>query len=441
MEQIRPYSKEEWNRGNLVKNGDFSEGSVGSIPDGWKIVCPNPVLSPIFKLVNSQDNKPALMGAGNGRIECFGYICQNINLEANKTYAIRVRLRFEGLDDLNHNLVHGVFGQFNDGIFKYYKQGSWVIGEGKFSTPDKPSDVELRMYFRFSAYGKVWWDHVTIQECDSISERLVKVACSWGTGDINYWSRWLDIAGEKKVDVALLPEVFNGKNVKSAELIDGIAGSLLSQKASEWKMYVSGTFYEKRDDLVYNSAPLFDREGKLIGIYSKNQLYDPEEDEGATPGIGFPVFKTDFGKVGIIICYDSWFPEPVRLLAYKGAELILFPNAGYFMGLMPARSADNGVWIAVSSLNCPAGIWDSGGTLAGEEQPDPTIYVPSSIKDFERDDENKMITATLDLNKKYSPHWWGGPMRSAPGGRRCRQTLIEPIEKEIAKEAKRWWEE
>ncbi|MBI3922662.1 MAG: carbon-nitrogen hydrolase family protein [Armatimonadetes bacterium] len=176
----------------------------------------------------------------------------------------------------------------------------------------------------------------------------------------------------------------------------------------------------------------------MVGTYSKNQLFDPEEDEGATPGVGFPVFETDFGKVGIIICYDSWFPEPTGLLAYKGAELILFPNAGYFTGLMPARSADNGVWFSVSSLNCPAGVWDSGGACGGEMDPNPTRYVVSSIRDFQKDEQHRMITATLDLSRRYSPHWWGGPMRSAPGGRRCRQTLMEPIEEEIAREARRW---
>jgi len=247
--------------------------------------------------------------------------------------------------------------------------------------------------------------------------------------------------GEKKVDIALLPEMFNGKGVKDAELIDGPSGTLLAQKARQWRMYVSGTFYEKRGALVFNTAPLFDREGKIVGAYDKNQLYDPEEDEGATPGVGFPVFQTDFGKVGIIICYDSWFPEPTRLLAYKGAELILFPNAGYFTGLMPARAADNGVWIAVSSLNSPAGIWDSSGARAGEHESNPTRHVVSSIRSSEKDDEKRMIIASIDLSRRYSPHWWGGPMRSAPGGRRCRQTLIVPIEEEIAREARRWWEE
>ena len=143
--------------------------------------------------------------------------------------------------------------------------------------------------------------------------------------------------------------------------------------------------------------------------------------------------------MGVLICYDSWFPEMTRLLAYKGAELVLLPNAGYFMGLMPARAADNGVAIAVSSLNNPAGIWDSGGKMAGEKAPEPTRSSPSTLRDFEQDDQNRMLLATVDLSRHYSPAWWGGPMRSAPGGRRVRQTLIRPIEDELARAAKRWW--
>jgi len=442
--RVRAYASSigDWDRDNLIANGDFVKGVVGGIPDGWEAVCPNEAIAPVFKLAETQDGKPALMATGNGRRECFGYVRHPIHLDANKTYQMRVRLRFEGMDDLNRHLVHGVFASnFNDGVFTYRKEGRWVIGEGRFPAAAEPTDGEVRLYFRFSAHGKVWWDRVSLQECDPIPPRLVKIACSWGRGDLTHWAGWLDQAGEKGVDVALLPEMFNDKGVRDAEPIDGAAGSLLAEKARQWRMYVSGTFYEKRGDLVFNTAPLFDRDGNLVGTYCKNQLYDPEEDEGATPGVGFPVFQTDFGKVGIIICYDSWFPEPTRLLAYKGAELILFPNAGYFTGLMPARAADNGVWIAVSSLNSPAGVWDSSGACAGEEDPNPTRYVVSSIREFERDDEWRMLVVAVDLSRRYSPHWWGGPMRSAPGGRRLRQTLIDPIEEEIAREAKRWWKE
>jgi len=430
------------NRVNLIANGDFAGGDPGALPYGWEPVYPNRAIAPVFKLVSLQGGKPSLMAAGNGRCECFGYIRHRVSLKAKKTYCMGVRLRYEGMDDLNRHLVHGVFApNFNDGIFTYRRDSPWIVGENRFPGPETDVEGEVRLYFRFSPHGKVWWDRVSLEECDPIPPRPVKIAVAWGTGDLDYWDRWLDEAGSQNADIALLPEMFNGKGAGDPEPLDGPSGSLMARKARQWHMYVSGTFDEKRGDLVFNAAPLFDREGELVGTYCKNQLYDPEEDEGTTPGVGFPVFRADFGKVGIMICYDSWFPETIRLLAYKGAELILFPNAGYFTGLMPARAADNGVWIAVSSLNNPAGIWDSGGACAGEEEPNPTRYVASSILSFAKDDAKRLLVATVDLSRRFSPHWWGGPMRSAPGGRRVRQTLIAPIEEEIAREARRWWEE
>ena len=324
--------------------------------------CCEPGLVPRFSLVRDDSGKTLLQAVGNGRLECFGYLRHKVHLEAAKTYRMRVHLRFEGMEDLNRHVVHALFSSgFNDGIFTYRKEGDWVIGEDRFPGPQKAEDGEIRLQFRFSQSGKVWWDRISLQECAPIPPRLVKVAVGWGKHDMAQWARWLDRAGERKADIALLTEGFNGKRPTEAEPLDGPSGRLMAEKAKQWKMYVSGTIYVKRGDLVYNTAMLFDRRGKLVGTYEKVQLFDPEEHEGVTPGIRLPVFKTDFGTVGIMTCYDSWFPETARLLAYKGAELILLPNAGYDMELMPARAADNGVCVAVSSENCPAGIWDSGG--------------------------------------------------------------------------------
>ncbi|MBI2301263.1 MAG: carbon-nitrogen hydrolase family protein [Armatimonadetes bacterium] len=422
---------------NLIANGDFSRCATGGLPDGWEVVAPNPALAPCFA---GSDGR--LAARGNGRRECFGYVRHPVPLAGGRTYRLRVVLRPDALDDLNQHLVHGIFRaspHFNDGVFEYRREDGRVVGEAVFPGPEAAGEGEVRLYFRFSAAGAVEWKEVSLTEAEPIPPRRAKLTCTWGTGGLDYWSGVLDAAGEAGSDLVLLPEGFNGLPIAQPEPLSGPTGSLMAAKARQWRMYVSGSFYERRGDLVYNTAPLYDRAGALVGTYEKVQLYDPEEDEGATPGHRLPVFDADFGRVGIIICYDSWFPEPTRLLAYRGAELILFPNAGYFTGLMPARAADNGVWFAVSSQGCPAGIWDSGGAQAGEPHANPTRFVNSSVCDFHRDEERRMLSATVDLSRRWSPHWWGGPMRSAPGGRRCRQTLMEPLEEAIAAEARRWW--
>ena len=361
---------DDWEKGNLITYGDFTRAEPGGLPQGWELVAPNPALAPRFSLVRNGVGKTVLQAEGNGRLECFGYLRHKVHLEAGKTYRMRAQLRFDGMEDLNHHVVHSVFAVgFNDGIFTYRKHADRVIGEDRFPGPTTAADGEVRLQFRFSKDGKVWWDRISIQECDPIPPRLVKVAVSWGKHDMAQWSRWLDRAGEKKADIALLTEGFNGKPPADPEPLDGPSARLMAEKAKHWKMYVSGTIYEKRGDLVYNTAMLFDRGGALAGTYEKVQLFDPEEHMGVTPGVRSPIFKTDFGNVGIMTCYDSWFPETARLLAYKGAELILLPERRYDMELMPARAADNGVCVAVSSENCPAGIWDSGGAARVRKLP------------------------------------------------------------------------
>lgn len=419
-------------------------GTPGGLPDGWKVQSPRPVLTPNFQLVERAGGGLALVAEGNGRTECFGYIYSPVSLTAGKHYRMHVELEAEGMEDLNRHLEHAVFGDaFNNGIFGYRRNGKFVVGESTFAGPEKDMEAEMRLYFRFSAKGRVLWNNVSIEPCDPLSSRVVSVACRQGglpkDAGMSYWEAWLDNAGKAKVDIALLPEMYNGKKPSEAELLHGPAGRLLAAKAKQWNMYTCASFYEKRGDLVYNTAPLFDRNGELVGKYEKCYPYDPELVEGVTPGNSFPVFETDFGKVGIMICYDSWFPEAARMLSLNGAELVLFPSSGYYVDLMPARTSDNGLWIAASSLVCEAGVWDSGGARAGEATPSATRYVGSSIRSYSFDPQFNMAIAHIDLSQRYSPHWWGGPMNSAPGGRRVRRTSIEPVEPQLERAERQWW--
>jgi len=419
----------------LIVNGDFSKGTLGALPENWEVVCPNKVLSPTFALAETGEGERYLTASGNGRKACFGYIRQKLDLPKGKTFKMTVRFKVQGIEDVNRHLVHGIWGTFNNGIFEYRREGEWIVGENRFA--GKGGACEVRFYFRFSPFGKVLWSQASLSECEAIGPRLVKVAVCQGNRDHKAWERFLDTAGEKGCDVALMTEFF----AKGVQEMDGPTMQFMSAKAKQWKMYVSGSVQLKRGDTVYNSAPLYDRQGKLMGIYDKVMLYDPELDEGTSPGTDVPVFEADFGTLGIMICYDSWHPSVAKLLALKGAELVLFPSAGYYQQLMHARSADNGVVVAATSSFSPCGVWDASGNQADGASKDGTRHGPSQIVAYEEDKEQKMQIVTLDLSKEASPHYWGGPMRSAPGGRRVRTTSNYVLEDEIARQVRRWTEE
>jgi predicted amidohydrolase len=132
---------------------------------------------------------------------------------------------------------------------------------------------------------------------------------------------------------------------------------------------------------VYNTAVLMDRNGKLAGKYRK--VYLPREEmEQLAPGNDYPVFKTDFGTIGIMICYDVFFSDPARGLATRGAEIVLMPIWGGPEALAKARAIENQVYLVSSGYDHPTYIMNpEGETLAAAPAP------------------GTVAVATIDLNK------------------------------------------
>ncbi len=399
----------------------------------WEFVAPNPALAPRFHRAAS----PAVLVAeGNGREECYGYARCPVRLAGGRSYLLRVRLRAEGIESAGHHTAHGLFGaSYSGGIFSLqagegYDDG-YYVGQQRFPGPPEDLDAELRVYFRYSPHGRVTWNEILLEVQGPLPPRPATFVCREGpvppVTSLSYWEEWLDRAGERHPDLALLPELFDGATPTTAHPPVGPSAQLLAAKARQWDMYTCGAYYEARHDLVYNTAPLFDRRGHLIGSYDKVLPYEQELDLGVSPGRELRTFDTDFGRVAIMTCFDSWFPEVARTLAGMGAEVILLPNAGYYEDLMPARAADNGVCIAASSLNHPAGVWGSSGARAGSQAAESSREAPSAILSVERDAERGLLIATVDLSKKYSPHWKGGPMGSAPALRGSRVTSLRPL--------------
>ena len=117
-----------------------------------------------------------------------------------------------------------------------------------------------------------------------------------------------------------------------AEPIPGPSTERLSRAAREAGAVVVGSLFERRAPGVYhNTAVVFDADGAFLGIYRKMHIPDDPlyfEKYYFTPGdTGFRTFDTLFGRIGVLVCWDQWFPEAARLTALNGAEVLLYPTA------------------------------------------------------------------------------------------------------------------
>ncbi|MCQ2534135.1 MAG: N-carbamoylputrescine amidase [Clostridia bacterium] len=110
----------------------------------------------------------------------------------------------------------------------------------------------------------------------------------------------------------------------------------------ELKIVMPISFYEKDINVLYNTIAMIDADGSIMGIYRKTHIPDDhyyQEKFYFTPGnTGFKVWDTAYGKIGVGICWDQWFPETARAMAVQGAELLLYPTA---IGSEPILDVDS----------------------------------------------------------------------------------------------------
>jgi predicted amidohydrolase len=143
----------------------------------------------------------------------------------------------------------------------------------------------------------------------------------------------LKAAGAQGADLVCLPEGFAAAGLplervaSVAEAIPGPIFDAVAEQARHYGMYVVAGFYTRQDERIYNVAALIDRAGNLVGTYAKNYPTEQEIDCGVTPGSEVVVLDTDFGRVGLAVCFDlNWQPFWAGL-AEQGAELVCWISA------------------------------------------------------------------------------------------------------------------
>jgi N-carbamoylputrescine amidase len=194
----------------------------------------------------------------------------------------------------------------------------------------------------------------------------VQISCSEDKErNIEKAAKFAQIAADKGAQIICFQELFsthwfpkemNSAHFSLAEEINGPSIQRMQEVARERGVaLVCAIFEAEGQKAYYNSAVVIDAGGEILGCYRKihvPQIPLWEEKYYFAPGnLGFPVFKTQFGVIGVQICWDNFFPEGARVLALKGAQMIFAPTAAAFAShkrwetVISGNAISNGVYI------------------------------------------------------------------------------------------------
>lgn len=232
----------------------------------------------------------------------------------------------------------------------------------------------------------------------------MRLALAQMRSEANNKQRNVDVAVESvaraaagRADIVVLPEFFNVeyfaqyrdyKYLDYAEPLAGPSLSRVSETAAKHRIWVVATILEERQPgFYYDTAVLFDREGRPRGEYRKTHpaaVYSLEKIYFRF-GSKFPVFNVEGWPVGIMICYDTFFPEVARTLALKGAELLVAPFAApkhpIWREMLVMRAFENGCYVAACNKVGHEGEWTFSGESMVTGPNGEVLAVASSDQD------------------------------------------------------------
>ncbi|MEM2961030.1 MAG: nitrilase-related carbon-nitrogen hydrolase [Candidatus Bathyarchaeia archaeon] len=403
--------KEYYSAVNLVQNPSFEKNRIG-MPENWYKWSPRSELEPKVQARSdfSHSGQWSLWMSGEGKPACYGKLGQVIKgIVPGNSYRFKVYFRTLNVKSIRESVVvqlswitEGSTEINMDYINDLRKEGDWRTLEGIATAPQKAESLEIELIFRWSE-GSIWWDDVELIETLQPECRKVKICTvhfrpkepSTVQRNIDLYTDLLDVAGRGRADIVCLPECITSvcvnKSIEEvAQPIPGPATDRLSEKANKYKMYVVASLYERAGSCIYNTAVLIDRNGRIIGKYRKTHLPHGEIKSGVTPGSEYPVFETDFGKVGLEICYDIFFPEVTKILALKGAIMILLPIWGCWIqygneswyATARSRALDNSIYLVASMYDGNSLIvGPDGGILANSEGEEGVFFAETELVD------------------------------------------------------------
>ena len=389
--------------------------------NGWQPFSPRDEICPDFAInrAGGPDGQGSLVIKHNGREGLDGAWARTFEVEGGCHYRITAHSRTTNVVNArNHTYVELLFHDADGDLVLNRRTGvrsrpfyppdvevgrrGWMKFTGIYRAPTGATHATVKLHLRWEPAGQVEWGGVSLLKTGPRPPRKVRLASA------NYRPRGgktaLDNcrqlrscvaqAAEQRADLVVLGEcitsVGNGLSyIEAAEPVPGPSTCYLANLAGEYKLYIVTSLHERVGHLIYNTAVLLGPDGTLVGKYRKVCLARDEYRKGVAPGRQFPVFDTDIGKVGMMICFDVHMPEVARGLAANGAEIIAMPIMGGHPALGRARAIENQVYLVTSTYSVnddwmQSGVWGLSGDL----------LVRATEKDC-------VVVAEVDLSEQY----------------------------------------
>lgn len=245
----------------------------------------------------------------------------------------------------------------------------WTEVADTYQAPAKATRAIVELHGMWAPGGRIEWADVSFKEVPAPTPRTVRLATvhykpkgkSMQQNNEEFAPLIAD-AAKQKADLVVLGETVTyyglGKDYhECAEPIPGPSTKYFGELAKQHNLYIVVGLLEREKHLVYNVAVLLGPDGQIAGKYRKVCLPRGEIERGCAPGHEYPVFQTRFGKLGMMVCYDGFFPEVARELSNRGAEVIAWPVWGCNPELAAARACENHVYIVSSTYEDVSRNW------------------------------------------------------------------------------------
>jgi predicted amidohydrolase len=381
-----------------------------SVYDGWETSAPRDELRPSFSydVHGGRDGQGALVIAADGRVGLAGWWTKTFPVKGGTHYRFHAARKIDHValprqsavvrilwhDDRGHAVpadsaaVTGYLKGWKPLAEPEYptdKQTDakgWTEVSDTYLAPAKATRATIELHLQWAPPGgRIEWSEISLVATAPPAGRKVRLAAAHfrpsGKSAVSNREEAAPLVAEAarlKADLIVLGETLTyfglGKSmVDTAEPVPGPTTDYFGGLARQHNLYIVVGLVERDGHLVYNTAVALGPDGTLIGKYRKVCLPRGEVTAGIFPGHEYPVFDTRFGKLGMMVCYDGFFPEVARELTNRGAEVIAWPVWGCNPLLASARACENHVYLVSSTYEDVSRNWMLTAVYGHDGQP------------------------------------------------------------------------